>query len=195
MLENYVRSFIILFVTLDAIGNVPLFHSLTYEFPPTKRRSIITKSIILASIILLVFTFLGELIFNYFNITLDDFKIAGGIILFLVAIENILGIEGMKIRRQEDIALVPLATPLLAGPASISTVMYSFKVYGIFATLLSILLNSLIAWVILVKSSELVEYLGENGVNMLSKITAFILAGIAISMIRSGIQGLVQGSA
>lgn len=194
MFEDYIRAFIMLFVTLDAIGNVPLFHSLTFEFPPKQRKDIITKSICFASIILIVFAFLGEIIFNYFGVTLSDFKIAGGIILFLVAIENILGIEVTKIRKEGDLVLVPLATPLLAGPAAISTVMYSFRVYGVFATLFSILLNAIVAWLILIESDLLVRRLGENGVNMLSKITSFILAGIAISMIRSGIQSIMSNA-
>jgi len=193
-IEHFVRSTIMLFVTLDAIGNVPLFYSLTSNYDRSKRRSIITRSVILATLILLFFTFLGDLIFDYFEISLEDFKIAGGVVLFLVAIENILGFGGMKIREQRDIALVPLATPLLAGPAAISTAMYSFKVYGILSTLASILVNSLITWFILLKSDYVVEVLGENCANMLSKITAFILAGIAVSMIRSGVMGILEGS-
>jgi len=186
-IESFIKSTIMLFVTLDAIGNVPLFYSLTSSYDRLKRKSIITRSIALATAILLFFTLLGDLIFEYFEISLEDFKIAGGIVLFLVAIENILGLGGMRIKEQKDIALVPLATPLLAGPAAISTAMYSFKVYGIISTLASILVNSMIAWFILLKSDYVVEVLGENCANMLSKITAFILAGIAISMIRSGV--------
>lgn len=186
-LESFIKSTIMLFVTLDAIGNVPLFHSLTSSYSKSKRKNIITRSIMLATIILLFFTLLGDLIFNYFEISLEDFKIAGGIILFLIAIENILGFGSMRVKKQRDISLVPLATPLLAGPAAISTAMYSFKVYGVASTLASILVNSLMAWFILLKSDYIVEELGENCTDMLSKVTAFILAGIAISMIRSGI--------
>ena len=191
-IESFIKSTIMLFVTLDAIGNVPLFYSLTSSYDKLKRKSIITRSIALATAILLFFTLLGDLIFDYFEISLEDFKIAGGIVLFLVAIENILGLGGMRIKEQKDIALVPLATPLLAGPAAISTAMYSFKVYGIISTLASILVNSMIAWFILLKSDYVVEVLGENCANMLSKITAFILAGIAISMIRSGVMEFLK---
>jgi len=193
-IENFIKSTIMLFVTLDAIGNVPLFYSLTSNYSKLKRRNIITRSVILATFILLFFTLLGDLIFDYFEISLEDFKIAGGIVLFLVAIENILGFGELKLKEQKDIALVPLATPLLAGPAAISTAMYSFKVYGILSTLVSILVNSIVAWFILLKSDYVVEVLGENCANMLSKITAFILAGIAVSMIRSGVMKILKSS-
>jgi len=192
--EPFVKSAIMLFVTLDAIGNVPLFHALTSSYDRARRRGIITRSVALASAILLFFALLGDVVFNYFEISLDDFKIAGGVVLFLVAIENILGLGGVRVRERRDIALVPLATPLLAGPAAISTVMYSFKVYGVAPTLTSIALNAALAWAILLRSDYLVEMLGENCADMLSKIMAFILAGIAVSMIRSGVIGILKSS-
>ena len=189
MLEAYLRSFLMLFVTLDALGNIPLFYGLTAGMSSDERRRIAARSTFLAAGILVFFAALGQVVFDFFGVSLSDFKVAGGAILFVIALDIVLGRgEGVKAEPREDISLVPLATPLMAGPAAISTVMYSFRVYGLLPTFTSIVLNSLVAWILFVETQPIRRLLGDKGIVMLSRITAFILAGIAVSMMRSGIQ-------
>jgi multiple antibiotic resistance protein len=196
ILQQYFTAFIMLFVVFDALGNVPIFYSLTEGLEFRERRRIIQNSVIIAGAILLFFALGGRLILDFFRVSLDDFRIAGGTILFIVAIEGLLGrVEAMKIR-SEQLAVVPLATPLLAGPGSISLVIYLMEVgYGPGPTLMSIVTNVAVAWVILTYCDVFFKVLGKNGSLVVARIMALILAAIAIAMIREGVEGVFSGYA
>ncbi len=191
-----IKSFLLLFIALDAPGNAPLFYFFTQEFSRGLRRRIIIKSTWVALAILIVFVVSGDVLLRYFGLTLADFRIAGGIILLIYGIRGILGyMEAQDIREHaeaESIAIVPLATPLLAGPAAIATVLYINAAYGLFYALASIVVNIVITYILLSKSEELMRLLGKSGAIALSKLMAILLAAIAISMIRSGIIEIVM---
>jgi len=196
VLQQYLTAFIMLFVVFDALGNVPVFHSLTEGLEFRERRRIIQNSVVIAGVILLFFALGGGLILDFFRVSLDDFRIAGGTILFIVAIEGLLGrVEAMKIR-PEQLAVVPLATPLLAGPGSISLVIYFMKAgYGLGPTLASIAINVVVAWAILTYCDVFFKVLGKNGSLVVARIMALILAAIAVAMIREGVEGILSGHA
>ncbi|RLE64065.1 MAG: MarC family protein [Thermoprotei archaeon] len=184
-------SFIMLFVVFDTIGNVPIFYSLTSTMDRRSRREIFTKSVVVAGFLLLFFMFFGSFFLSYYGVTLNDFRIAGGLLLFIIAVEGVLGKVEAEALRSEDIAVVPMATPLLAGPGSIYVVMYLYSIYGLLPTLLSILLNIAIALLILHYSEKLLTKLGKNLILVLSRIMSLLLAVIAITMIREGLQGII----
>ncbi|BEP17651.1 MarC family protein [Pyrofollis japonicus] len=190
-LTYMIHSLTILFIAIDPVGNAPLFYGLTSMLSDEKRQKIVKDSCVVATIILLIFALVGDLLLYYFGLSLADFRIAGGIILLIYGIAGIFGwTEATGIRHPEEaeaIAIVPLATPLLAGPAAIATVLYIKAIYGILYAIISIAVNTAITYAMLAYSEKLLELLGENGALALSKIMSILLAAIAVSMIRAGI--------
>jgi len=190
----FIQAFAMLFVILDAVGNAPIFYALTSDRSAKERRDIAKKSAITAASILFIFAFLGWYIFEFFGITIYDFEIAGGIILLLVALDNLTG-ETPRTRRlsSTDLAIVPLATPLYAGPGSILTVMY--LMHPPFTPLMcvfSIVTNILIAWLLMVYSEKLFSTIGSVGTKAVVRIMGLIIAAMAIMFIRKGIMGVMQ---
>ncbi|MEM4548468.1 MAG: MarC family protein, partial [Thermofilaceae archaeon] len=179
-------SFAMLFIVLDSVGNVPIFYALTSTLSEAERNRIFTKSIVIASIMLLTFALTGGAILDYYGVSMADFRIAGGLVLLLIALFGIFGRIEAETLRSEQVAVVPMATPLLAGPGSLYTVIYLSRVYGTAPTLASIVLNTLAAYAILRASGLILEKAGKNTVLALSRIFSLLLAVLAVSIIRSG---------
>lgn len=187
----FLQSFVLLFSILDPIGTVPIFMGLTNDFPE-QRRKIVKQSIVVATIILYVFAYLGWLIFAALGITLNDFRIAGGIILFTVAFDHLSGRKGRSKIEAGDVAVFPLATPLLAGPGAISTVVIlANPPYGPFLTFVVITLNSVLAFALLSRSEWVQRILGVSGSKALTRITALLIAALAVSFVREGIVNII----
>src|SRR5207253_6840581 len=170
-------SFVLLFSVFDVIGTVPVFLALTQDL--SEHRAVIVRdSVVIATIILLVFALAGQLIFKALGITLDDFRIAGGIILFIIALDNLRGkISQTRTIAAGEIAAFPLATPLMAGPGAISTVMiYANPPYGLLEIFLVILLNSVITYLILERASWVQKALGNNGTQVFTRIVGLLIA-------------------
>ncbi|MDG6901839.1 MAG: MarC family protein [Nitrososphaerota archaeon] len=188
----FTEAFVLLFAVMDALGTVPIFIGLTEEFADHRKR-IVKQAVVISTAILVVFALFGWLIFDAFGITINDFRIAGGIILFVVAVDHLQGgttrSRGLE---PSDIAAFPLATPLLAGPGAISTVIIiSAQPYSPFLALLVILCNSVLAYVILSGSHWVSRFLGPNGTDALSRITALLIAALAVSFVVTGISNIV----
>jgi multiple antibiotic resistance protein len=184
---NILLSFIPIFVAVDAIGVLPIFVSLTEDATQRQRRRVIMQSVLTALILAIGFIFLGKVIFRLLGITLGDFMVAGGAILFCIAIIDIA--NPVKTRRvpSEELGSVPIGTPLIVGPAVLTTSMVIISQYGMIPTLISVVANILLAGLIFAFSSVLIKALGESGAKALSKITSLLLAAIAIMLIRKGI--------
>lgn len=192
MLKNILLSFIPLFVVVDAVGILPIFVALTEKFNAKKRRRIILQSLVTAVCLAVGFIFLGKAVFKLLNITLGDFMVAGGVVLFCIAIIDIV-IPGKKRRiPSSELGAVPLGTPLIVGPAVLTVSLISLEAYGLMATLISILSNIILAGFILSISNILIKILGTAGSRALSKITSLLLAAIAIMLIRKGITFIVH---
>ena len=189
----FAGAFALLFAVTDAVGTVPIFVSLTAAFPDARRR-ILRQAIVISTAVLVVFSLFGWLIFDIFGITLDDFRIAGGIILFVVAVDQLNGGDvKSKGLQPSDVAAFPLATPLLAGPGAISTVIIiSGPPYSPLLALIVIVCNSVLAYAILSSSDSVRKVLGANGTNALSRITALLIAALAVSFVVGGITDLVS---
>jgi len=189
----FIGAFALLFAVTDAVGTVPIFVSLTSDFPDARKR-IIKQAIIISTAVLIVFSLFGWLIFDIFGITLDDFRIAGGIILFAVAIDQLTGGDvKSKGLEPSDVATFPLATPLLAGPGAISTVIIiSGPPYSPLLALIVVVCNSALAFAILSSSDSVRKFLGANGTNALSRITALLIAALAVSFVVGGVTDLIS---
>ncbi len=194
-LASFTTSFVLLFSVFDVVGAVPVFLALTDDLQD-QRAQIVRSSVVIATIILLVFASAGLLVFQVLGITIDDFKIAGGIILFIIALDNLRGkISQTRTIAAGEIAAFPLATPLLAGPGAISTVMiYASPPYGLLEDFLVILLNSLVAYLILQRASWVQRALGTNGTQVFTRIVGLLIAAIGIAFIREGVVAVMQAS-
>jgi multiple antibiotic resistance protein len=189
----YIQAFVILFIIFDPIGNIPLFHSFTTSFDEEGKRHIVNRSVMIALLILVFFAVGGMLVLNIFTISINDFMIAGGILLFILAIEGLLGREEARWMDREDIAVVPLATPLMAGPGAIYTVIYLMQPpYGPAVAFTAMVGNVVVQWLLLIYSNKVLRLIGKTGSTIISRIMAFILSAIAIGMIRQGLVAILQ---
>jgi len=194
LLRDFGLTFVPLFVAMDSISTVPILLSLTHELTDKKRKSVIRSALVTALGLGLVFIVVGKGIFLFLGITVNDFLVAGGLILFLLAAkELVVGkmFEAQATAGEDVIAVVPLATPLVVGPAVLTTLLILTDQYNIFMVTFSFIVNLLISWLLFAQANRLVRILGNGGVLALSKIFALLLAAIAVSMIHRGIVAFV----
>ncbi|MCB1195535.1 MarC family protein [bacterium] len=192
MMKNIFLAFIPLFVAVDAIGVLPLFVSLTHEFSSAEKKRVIFQSVITALCVACGFIFLGKSIFRFLGITIGDFMVAGGTLLFCIAVIDILNPDKKRRLPAVDFGSVPLGTPLIAGPAVLTTSIIIVSEYGLFAALISIFLNVMVAGILFSFSDVVIRLLGEAGTKALSKVMALLLSAIAVMMIRKGLVCIIE---
>lgn len=190
--KDILLAFIPIFVAIDAIGTLPIFVSLTHGVTPEEKKEIIAHSMWTAVSLALVFILLGRMIFRLLGITMADFMIAGGAILFCIAIIDLLRPGKQRRISSQHIGVVPIGTPLVVGPAVLTTSLIVLDQYGPLATSCSVLINIFFAGVVFTNSERLIRFLGRSGALALSKIMALFLAAIAVMMIRKGIFQILQ---
>ena len=190
MVRNILLAFIPLFAAVDAIGLLPVFMSLTQGLSAHEKRRTIYQSTLTGGLLAVGFVFLGRAIFRFLGVAMGDFMIAGGAILFCIAIIDLLS-QGEEPRRAADPGAVPLGTPLIAGPAVLTTSLAIIQEYGLLATLISVVANIALCGVLLGLSGVLLRFLGKPGSRALSKITSLLLGAIAVMLVRKGIVDLL----
>ncbi len=198
-------TFIGILAIVNPMGAVSNYVALTEGYERREKRAAVKKAVIVGMIVLLVFAFLGRFIFEFFSITVDGFKVAGGVVLFMIAMDMVRGMtspskltekEKIDSMEREQIGIIPLGIPLLAGPGSISTVMITMSASGqpiLFTTMvvvISIAVVMAISYLILRQSDRIFEKIGRAGTKAISRIMGLILTTIAIQFIASGIIGL-----
>lgn len=190
LFKDFLATFVPLFVAVDALGILPLFMSLTENMNKADKQRTVKQSLITALLVAIGFIFLGKSVFRLMGITIYDFMIAGGILLFVIAILDL--VSGRKYARRIDtLGAVPLGVPLIVGPAVLTTSLMIVSVYGLGLTLLSLAINIIIAGAVLLTSDFWTRLLGQAGSQALSKVASLILAAIAVMMIRKGVIGVV----
>jgi len=191
-LRPYILSFIPLFVAVDAIGNIPIFHSLVEGSSKNQRNKIILDAVVTAMAVAIIFMFIGTWVFSLLGITIPDFQIAGGALLFVIAVRLLLpGAQksALTSSRDKDMGVFPLGTPLITGPAVLTTTLMMMNSFGALATLVALVLNMFFVWITLVKTDTIMKVIGPSGTRAFSKIMYILLAAIAVMMIRHGIIG------
>jgi len=195
-----IKSFITFFTIIDPIGGVPFFLSITAGYSDVERKMIALKASLTAFITLLLFLWMGKYLLSFFQISVSSFKIAGGILLFLIAVEMLFGKttqvkttekETLKIKEKEDVSIVPLGIPYLAGPGAVTTTIILGETSNLYTKLgLSgiIFLVILITFLIFSQSSKISKLLGELGTKAVVRILGLILASIAIEYIITGLK-------
>ncbi len=186
-MKIFLLSFIPIFVAMDAIGVLPLFIGFTEHLSKRDKRKIITQSIITAFLVGIVFLLLGKWIFKILGVLVSDFKIAGGTVLLAISLRDILQFEKGYRLPTETMGAVPIGTPLIVGPAVLTTIIILLDSYGLYLTVFSFLINLLIVWITFLYADSIGDFLGKAGSKAFSKIASLLLAAIAVMMIRKGI--------
>ena len=202
-LERLVNMFIVLLVVVDPVGVTPVFGALTRGGGDLHRRRMALKGTALAALILLLFAFIGDWLLETLGITLPAFKIAGGILLFLIAIDMVFarqsggrsttGREEEEARFKEDISVFPLAFPLIAGPGALTTILLMVgESHGrplYFVSMIGVLmLVLLLTLVCLLGAGRLMKLLGETGANVMDRLFGVILAALAVQFVIDGVR-------
>jgi len=203
MLPTFINSFILFFVTIDTIGNLPFFLSLTENAKVKKRNQIAVKSIIIAFFILISFAYIGRYLLEAIGVSLDSLKIAGGIILMFIAIHILF--EKRKIRREkkveealdeknyDEITVFPIAIPFIAGPSALATIILLIGNYANFPefqipVILALIAALIVSLILMIGGNYIAKFLPKQFLHTTARVMAFILAALATQFIVDGIK-------
>ena len=187
-LTKFLLAFIPLFVAIDPIGLVAIFLGLGQNIPAERRQKIADQATWTGGLVALGFLLLGQSVFGALGISVSDFQIAGGLILFILAAKDLVQSAAEPEKLPEDFGVVPLGMPLIAGPASITTLLVLAQNQGIGLAVILVALAANLVLVVLALhySGWLGRKIGGTGLRAISKIISMLLAAIAVSMIRQG---------
>jgi len=186
-LQSFVLTFVPLFIAIDALGNLPFIISLSDNMSRRERSKMLHIAVATAAIVGLAFLFFGQFILTVLGISVGSFAIAGGLILLVLSVKYLTTGRLVEVVRQEMIAVVPVGTPLLSGPATITTLLLLVGQFPLPVVLISFILNILIAWLLFLASGQIVRFMGEGGIKAVSSVFNLLLAAIAVSMIIRGL--------
>lgn len=195
-LKFALKAFVSIFIIVDPLGLVPYFITLTSGYSPSRRRRTVHLAIMTTIFVLTAFAIFGNQILKLFGITIPAFRIAGGFIIFMVAIQ-MLQAQRTRLKatpeeeahsyEQEEIGVVPLGTPMLAGPGAITTVIVLSE-SNLWVILASILITALLAYVILLQANRISNLLGPTGLNIFIRLMGLVLAAVSVQFVIDGIK-------
>jgi multiple antibiotic resistance protein len=193
----FVSAFVTLFVIMDPVGTVPIFLSLTGGYEPPRVRRAARQAVLVSLVVIFGFAFFGQSILDYLHVSLPALQCAGGLLLLLVALELLTG-RGDEPMAQGDtnIALVPLGTPLLAGPGAIvATMVFSKRVDNLgdfFAVGLAVVAVHLCIWMAMTFSVPILRLLHESGILLVTRIAGLLLSAIAVQLVADAVHAFIQ---
>lgn len=193
----FVRTFVAVFVLADALGNVPIFLVLTKGMEPEQRNRVLDRATLVAMAVLITFTLIGQAILNYLHISMASLEVAGGLLLLLIALDMLNGkLNEPVIEAGRDVAVTPLALPLLAGPGTLTTVMLLAADGGIaYVTVIAGIVAALLAtWLIMRQSVFVDKWIGAEGAIIAMQLLGFLLAALAIEIGAGGLRQLLLAS-
>lgn len=204
----FIASFVTFFVLIDALGVAPVFASLTVRGPASYRRSMAIRSVLVGTLIIFGFAFFGAWLLEKLHITIDAFRAAGGILLFIIALdmvfekrterrenraESVLADSDETPEQLDDVSVFPLGIPMLAGPGSIATAMLYMSQHaswiGKGAVLSAIVANMVICLIVFLAAGPLVKAMGESIAGAITRIFGVILAALSVQLLIDGIKG------
>jgi multiple antibiotic resistance protein len=203
MIQQLIKFFVVFFVVVDPISLIPLFAGLTTGANDVYNNKMAGKAALIALIICVLFALAGAKFLDIMGISLSSFRIAGGTLLFLIALDMVFARtsgtksttpEKEESRTREDISVFPLAFPFIAGPGALATILLTAaEVSGqplLFAGFLSVVgLVILVCWILMLATPRLMNVLGVTGANVMSRLSGVILAALAVQFIIDGIRG------
>ena len=186
-MQGFWLAFIPLFVAVDAVGVVPIFLGLADGIDEPARRQLVADATLAAGAVGLGFIFLGDAVLQFLGVTVGDFQVAGGVVLLVLSIYDLLHPETPLRQSGARLGVVPLGVPLIVGPAVLTTLLTVARTRGYLVTLVAFVLNLAIVWAALRWASLLGRLLGEAGARAVAKVFALILAAIGVTFIRRGL--------
>lgn len=192
-LKNCVLAFVPTFFAIDAIGVLPLYVGLTDGIEPAERKKVLWESVGTALAVSLGFLLFGRSVFKLMGVTVDDFMVAGGLLLFLLATLDMVSAQKPARQGLSGVGAVPIGTPLIAGPAVLAMSLILVDLYGWAPTIVAVTANVVFAGVVLNGADLLGRILGKTGVRVASKVSSLLLAAFAVMMVRQGIVKIVSG--
>jgi len=191
-MRNFWLCFVPLFVAVDAIGVLPLFLNLTENVDASRRRRVIWQSLVTASAVAVLFLLFGPELLLFLGITVQDFMIAGGLLLLAISLTGLLSGESRHRHVDSDeMGAVPIGVPLITGPGVLTTCILLAQTYGKPLTTVALLLNIALAGVAMLAAERITRVLGRAGTKTVSKIAGMLLAAISVMLIRKGLQGIL----
>lgn len=191
-LSALLYSFGALFVILDPLLSVPIFAEMTRGKPADQVNHQAFIAVSVAGVLMYIFLFFNFLIFDTLQITIASFEVAGGILLFILGMQESLGIHiHPNEREQANVAGVVIGTPLLCGPGTITTVLILSSQYGILVPGIAIALALIATWAILRFSNSILQLFGDIVIGVLGRVLGMLLAAIAVTLIARGIVSLI----
>lgn len=189
VVQKFLQAFIPMLVAVDPIGLAAIFLGLGRGVAAAQRQRIARQATLTGGGVALLFLFLGASMFEALGISVADFQIAGGLILFILAARDLMHSAAEPEKLPEDFGVVPLGMPLIAGPALIATLLVLARSVGYGVTLAALVANLALVVLAFAYSERLARWLGETGLRAVSKIISMLLAAIAVAMIRQGLKG------
>jgi len=189
--HNFLLAFIPLFIAIDVVGILPIFMSLVDGIEKPQKTKIINQSVITAISVSIGFLALGKFVFSVLGIEIYDFKMAGGLLLLVFAINDLLFSEKGKRTITPTMGVVPLGIPLVVGPAVLTSIIVTVDTYGYIPTVTSLAVNLIIVWVVFLKSNFIYRLMGEGGSKAFAKVASLLLAAIAVMMVRRGFMDMM----
>lgn len=191
-INSFLLTFIPLFVAIDIIGTTPIFLGFTDGVSHFQRRKLIYEACLTAFLVAVVFLFGGKVVLRFLGITINDFRIAGGLVLLILSINDIISSPEEQRNPHTNIGIVPLGIPLIMGPAALTTIMILVDKYGYLSTIVSMIVNFSIIILVLTNAKWLTKVIGAGGSKAFAKIASLFLAAYAVMMIREGITIIID---
>ncbi|SDP70905.1 membrane protein, MarC family [Rhodoferax sp. OV413] len=193
MPHDFLSALLVLLIVMDPLGNVPIVLSLLRDTPKERRFLVITRECLFALAILLVFMLVGDRLLHVMHLTDASLEIAGGVILFLIAMGMAFPSMGVSFSGPEQEAepmLVPLAIPMIAGPSSLATVLLlaSRQPERAWTWAGAITLSMVVVWLVLLSANGLARRIGKSGLIALERLMGLLLAAMAVQMLISGLR-------
>lgn len=192
-IPTFVRTFTAVFIMADALGNAPMFLVLTKDMEPDQRNGVFDRASIIATVVILAFAFAGQAILDYLHISLAALKVSGGLILLLIALDMLRGeMDTPMVEKERDVAITPMALPLLAGPGTLSTVMVVMteSPQAQLSVVAGIVSAMLVTWIIVRQASRIDKWIGVQGAVIVTQVLGFLLAALAVEIGSEGIREL-----
>ncbi|NQV51249.1 MAG: MarC family protein [Candidatus Marinimicrobia bacterium] len=181
----FMHSFVTLLVIMDPFGGLPVFMTLTKDYSDERVKHSAHRAARVSLILLSIFVFVGENVLQFFGISMFSFQVGGGLILLLLGLLYVLNINLGDDRDYSRDIVIPMATPLIAGPGAITAIIILVSLYGYWVPFLAMLVNLFIFWVAMYYARYIKKLIGEQGLEIMSRVMGLLLVALAIEMIRS----------
>lgn len=192
-LSILIKTFVAVFVLVDALGNVPILLVLTKGMEPEERHNVVDRAMTIATSVLLAFAFAGQWVLKYLDISMGSLRVAGGLLLLIIALRMLEGeMDTPVVEQGRDVAITPLALPLLAGPGTLTTVMLlmSESPTAHLSVVIGIVAAMLVSWLIVRLAGRIDAWIGPEGALIIIKLLGFLLAALAVEIGSAGIREL-----